>query len=113
MDIEYSKMGNVVVTTVREARVDAASGGDLHHALCRCIDAGENKIVLDLSEVNFIDSTGLGALVASLKHMGKTGQLVLCGLGDAVITLFRLTRMDKIFRLFPDPAAAVSALAEA
>jgi anti-sigma B factor antagonist len=112
MDLEQHSVGSVRVTIIHEPRVDAKSGGELHAAIRQLIDGGDRRIVIDLSAVRFIDSTGLGALVASFKHMGKSGQLVLCGVCDAVVTLFKLTRMDKVFRLFPSREAAVAAIAE-
>ena len=74
------------------------------------IDAGENTILLDLSAVDFIDSSGLGALVSVLKRMSPTGKLVVCGLRDAAFNMFRLTRMDKVFPIFPSQDEALNAL---
>ena len=111
MEVEQVKVGDVLVANVLEARVDGRAGGELLALLRQSIDGGNRRIVIDLAEVTFIDSTGLGALVATLKHMGRSGELAICGVGDAVATLFKLTRMDKVFRVFPDRDAAVSALA--
>jgi anti-sigma B factor antagonist len=66
--------------------------------------------VLDLSKVEFIDSSGLGAIVSSLKRMGGRGELVVCGLREPTMTLFRLTRMDRVFQVFDSEQQAVSAL---
>ena len=110
MDLEQTKIGDVLVATVLESRVDGRAGGELLATLRGFIDGGDRRIVVDLSDVSFIDSTGLGALVATLKHMGRGGELALCGVGDAVGTLFKLTRMDKVFRLYPNRDAAVSAM---
>jgi anti-sigma B factor antagonist len=70
-------------------------------------------MVLDLGAVSFIDSSGLGALVSSLKSMGKNGDLVICGAQSAVASMFKLTRMDKVFRMYPSAQEAASALAPA
>ena len=67
-------------------------------------------IVLDMSDVTFIDSSGLGALIASLKIIGDDGELVLCGARDTVESMFKLTRMNKVFRMFGSPEEAVSSL---
>ena len=66
--------------------------------------------MLDLAGVTFIDSSGLGALVGSLKAMGKEGDFVLSGAKAAVAGVFRLTRMDKVFRMYETADDAVAAL---
>ena len=61
------------------------------------------KIVLiDLKEVTFMDSSGLGALVLALKALQSVGRnLVLCSINEQVRILFELTSMDKIFEIYP------------
>jgi anti-sigma B factor antagonist len=61
--------------------------------------------------VRFIDSSGLGAIVSMLKLIGREGDLVLCGVTDPVMSLFKLTRMDRVFQMFPSEHDALAALA--
>ena len=72
--------------------------------------SGERSIVLDLEDVSFIDSSGLGALISSLKSVGAEGHLVISGAGGTVATMFKLTRMDKILRLFATSEEAIAAI---
>ena len=58
------------------------------------IEAGHTRLVLDLSGVDFVDSSGLGAIVACLKRLGPRGDLAIAGARGAVSRLFTLTRMD-------------------
>jgi anti-sigma B factor antagonist len=67
-----------------------------------------STVVLDLSNVRFVDSTGVGAVVSVLKIMGGSKQLVLAGLNETVQQLFKLTRMDKVFPIFPDVQHALN-----
>ena len=110
MITEQSHRG-VAVLKVEGARIDAASAADFREALAAVVKRGVIRFVLDLSAVAFIDSTGLGALVSSLKSSGPTGEVVVAGARESVATLFRLTRMDRVFRMFPGEAEAVAALA--
>lgn len=110
MTLEDSKCGGALVIKLLGNRLDAAAAPDFKERVCRRIDAGENTILLDLSSVNFIDSSGLGALVSVLKRMSPVGKLVVCGLCDAAFNMFRLTRMDKVFPIFPSQAEALTAL---
>ena len=66
--------------------------------------------MLDLGAVSFIDSSGLGALISSLKTIGSDGHLVISGACGTVATMFKLTRMDKILRVFGTTDEAVAAL---
>ncbi len=67
-------------------------------------------IVLDISNVNFIDSSGLGAIVSSLKQLGGKGDLAICGINESILSLFRLTRMDRVLKIFSEKEEAVSQL---
>ena len=56
-----------------------------------------HKIIIDLSQVRFMDSSGLGALVYCLKKMPIYGEIVIVGAQSDVRRLFTLTRMDRLF----------------
>lgn len=65
------------------------------------------QVVVNLSGVNFIDSSGLSTLVKGLKRCRQNGgDLVLCNLQPAVIGIFDLTRLDKAFVIYADEHAA-------
>lgn len=61
--------------------------------------AAPDRVVLDLEQVEFIDSSGLGAIVAAMKQMREGQDLELAGLSGTVAKVFRLTRMDTVFRI--------------
>ena len=69
----------------------------------------KKKIVIDFEKVTYIDSSGLATLVEVLKKT-KTqgGSLGLAGMSDKVKSLFEITKLDKLFAIFPNQAAAVS-----
>jgi anti-sigma B factor antagonist len=110
MIIENNQRG-VAVLKVAGARIDAASAAAFRESLAAFVQRGLVRFVIDLSTVGFIDSTGLGALVSALKHAGPSGEVVVSGARESVATLFKLTRMDKVFRMFPTEAEAAAALA--
>ncbi|MEW6260466.1 MAG: STAS domain-containing protein [Thermodesulfobacteriota bacterium] len=60
------------------------------------IQQGSYQIILDLSQVTFMDSSGLGAIVSILKTLGEDGKIILCNVNSAIRSLFRLTRFDRI-----------------
>lgn len=110
MEIAERSDGKVLVAKTFDQRVDARSSGEFKQRLITIIEAGHPLIALDLSEVQFIDSSGLGAIVSVLKRLDGRGDLVIVGAQPAVANLFRLTRMDKVFRMFRGAADAVAAL---
>ena len=91
-------------------RLTALGANAFRQDVSHLIDGGSTRIVIDLSGVRFVDSSGLGAIVGLLKKVGNRGEVVVCGPGDAVRQMFRVTRMDRVFQIFPDPAAALAAL---
>ena len=101
---------NILVVRVEEKRIDASKAPAFKDEMARCIDAGQTQLVLDLSQVDFIDSSGLGALVSCLKRLGPRGSLVVAGATGAVSRLFTLTRMDRVFALHANVDSAVEQL---
>ena len=81
------------IVSVQGSRIDAAVAIEFKDAMRRQTDGGPDLVVLDLSRVDFIDSSGLGAIVAAMKHMGKERRLALAGLTPTVERVFKLTRM--------------------
>jgi anti-anti-sigma factor len=75
------------------------------------VEEGVSRIVLDLTAVPYMDSAGLGTLVHTnglVLHGG--GMLRLCGVGDRVAALLKLTKMDAVLSVDPDAAASLAAL---
>jgi anti-sigma B factor antagonist len=110
MLIEHSEVGRVTVIRPMESRIDAARAPDFKAEVICLIEEGRQAIVLDLSGVDFIDSSGLGALVGCLKRLGQRGDLALAGAKKPVEKVLALTRMDKVFRIFKTTDEAVSTL---
>lgn len=110
MEIESRKIENILVVQPTVKRIDASVSTEFKGRMVDWINAGSRKIILDLSNVDFIDSSGLGAIVSSLKTIGNDGDLVICGIKETVMGLFRLTRMNRVFQIFPSQPEAIKAL---
>lgn len=80
-------------------RLDASVVSAFKQQVLEAIDGETKNVLLDLSHVEFIDSSCLGALVSILKSVSGQGELVLCSLNGTIQNLFKLTRMDRIFLL--------------
>ncbi len=95
-------------------RLDARFAGLLRQRLKRSIDEGTSRIVVDLRQVEFIDSAGLAVLVSGMKMArAHSGDLRLAGLQAPVRLVFEITRLHHAFDLYEEPADAVAAFVRA
>lgn len=110
MSLSSTLTNGVKVITVAANRIDAAIAIQFKEDMRVETDDGPNRVILDLARVDFVDSSGLGAIVASLKQMGNGRRLDLAGLTPTVDKVFRLTRMDTVFKLYPSLDDALAPL---
>jgi anti-sigma B factor antagonist len=100
MDIA-NKVSNSINVIQLSGRFDAHEVAPIAAWLKEQVDAGKNQLVVNLTGVNFVDSTALSTLVQGLKHCReKNGDLRLCCLQQSVRVIFELTRLDKAFAIF-------------
>ena len=107
MDITVQCREHMLVLRVDGDRIDAASAISFKERMRELIRLPGDPIILDLCNVGFLDSSGLGAVVSVMKLLEKPRRMELSGLTPNVMKVFRLTRMDSIFTLhpgIPDPA---------
>jgi anti-sigma B factor antagonist len=96
-----------LVVRVDCPRIDASVAAKFRAELQRVTETGHRRLVIDLSQVRFLDSSGLGALVRTLKLLGKQGEIRIAGASPAVESMLRITRMDLLFALYPSNATAI------
>ena len=87
------------VLTVPENRIDAAIALQFKESMRQATMQGPDRIILDLHHVDFVDSSGLGAIVGAMKQLSPGKTLELAGLTPTVSKVFQLTRMDTIFTI--------------
>ncbi len=87
----------VFVATCDGTRLDASFAQVFFNSMRSAIEKGHTDIILDLSLVKFVDSTGLGAIVRCLKEINNRGHLVLCGVNESVLSLLKMTHLDAVF----------------
>jgi anti-sigma B factor antagonist len=101
MQLLTETRGEMLIVRAEEDRIDAAVAIQFKDRMRDLIRTDAARVVLDLSRVSFLDSSGLGAVVAVRKLLGPDRTLELSGLRPAVEKVFRLTRMDTIFIIHP------------
>lgn len=109
MDIEVSQMGAGVTLVVPQGDLDMGTADQVKRTLTGLIEKGQSKLVMDLARVGYVDSSGLGALVAAMKQARAVGgNLKLCGLQEDVRSIFEMTRLIKVMAVHSDRQEAVS-----
>lgn len=111
MNLTTQRLGGTMVVRPELARLDATMALQFKDKVGDLIAGGERSLVLDLARVDFVDSSGLGALVALLKRMGAEGSLALASVRPPVARLLALTRLDRVFRIHDTVQGASEALA--
>jgi anti-sigma B factor antagonist len=103
MSSEEVSSGESSSTVRYEGDLDIVTSEDLKRRLARLVEEGTAIVTLDLRRVGFVDSSGLGALVA-MHHFAEAhgAQLVVQGAPHHVRSLFRLTRLDSLLRVEDD-----------
>lgn len=109
MKIETEKTNGWTVFHL-DGDLDAGSAGEIQRMFMGAIEDGGSSVLLDLERVNYLDSSGLAALVKLYKEIRtRGGALALCAVQRDALKIFQLTRLDKIFTIFPDVHAAKAA----
>jgi anti-sigma B factor antagonist len=109
MIIRIEEKGAVVIIEVKEERLDAHNSGELKTQMLGLFEEGKHNLVVDLQEVRFVDSSGLGALVSGFKNASaRNGNLKLCSLQPQVKSMFELTRLHRVFEIFPGVQEALA-----
>ncbi|MBY5972407.1 STAS domain-containing protein [Pseudooceanicola marinus] len=108
MEFSINASDGATIITVQAARIDAAVAIRFKDLMQNATDGLDGRIILDLTQVDFIDSSGLGAIVASMKQLQPGQKLELASLNTNVDKVFRLTRMDTVFPIHNDIRTAVS-----
>jgi anti-sigma B factor antagonist len=103
MNLKQEKVRDTTVLFLQEERIDAHNSGELKEFILAMIERGDATIVVQLANVRFIDSSGLGALLSGYKNAAaKSGKLSLSNLQPQVLSMFELTRLNRVFEIYPD-----------
>lgn len=99
MKVDTRKIGEVTLVKPLCNRLDAAAVVQFKDAMRAALADCTGRIILDMGQVSFLDSSGLGAIVGIRKHAAYGQRLELANLSPAVQKVFTLTRMSAIFAI--------------
>lgn len=106
MDLLAETVDGALVVRVNEDRIDAAVAIQFKDRMRDLAAGAGGRVILDLGRVGFVDSSGLGAIVAAMKFLAPASRLELAALSPTVGKVFRMTRMDTIFAIHAQVPAA-------
>jgi anti-anti-sigma factor len=89
--------------------LDAFSEATFRKVLAKCVDDGPKNVVLDLSQIDLIDSSGLGAIVQVSKKVGSSEGVLQIVTNPRVTQTLKLVKLDKVFSLHTELANAIEA----
>ena len=113
MQLKIIDQPGCIYLKVQAERIDAAAAIQFKDLVRRALTQSPQRKIIDLEQVNFIDSRGLGALI-SLQKAQQNAQknapnLTICSLHPQVAKVFKLTRIDKVFDIYATAEAALKA----
>jgi len=96
---------------VLEGEIDLSQSPALREQFRKLLEEKPGALYVDLTQVRYIDSSGLAALIEAMQKTNSYGgHLALFGIRENVRTIFQISRLDLVFRIFPDREAARAAL---
>ncbi len=108
MEIRKDTVENATVLKLT-GRLDASSSKTVKETVKDLLETGVCNMVLDMEGIDFIDSTGLGSLVAALRSVtNKGGEIKIAGLRERVRVIFELTRLHRIFDIYDNGVEAAA-----
>lgn len=109
--VEAEVIGAQAIVVVA-GEIDAATAPVLQQQLLALVDTGVERVVVDLTEVTFIESVGLGTLVAARKRLADGAKNLCLVIADEQVNIkgpFEITRLDDVFPIHPTREAAIEA----
>ncbi len=106
MEFQEKNEGGILTIRPESDRIEATTAEDFRIHLLERVDGGNRTIILDLELIEFVDSSGLGAMIAALKMMQGRGEILLCRVRNTVLSVLDLSQVTRIFPIFKTEAEA-------
>jgi anti-sigma B factor antagonist len=111
MDIREREENSVVILDI-VGEIDLYNAPNIKACINKKIETQKFNIVINMQEVTYIDSSGIGALISSLSGLKKyQGSLKITNIHDSVKKVFELTKLTSFFEIYPDVKAALASFA--
>jgi len=113
LKMDVKPRGENIAVVVLKGEIGTETVNQFRDKIDQLVAEGQNKIIMDFQEVNYLNSMGLGVVAATLKKVKKNkGDLKLVKLSPAVQELFELTRLTKVFEIFETEDEAIKSFSQ-
>ena len=108
MELNEQKKGSAIVLEI-SGRLDATNSSTLENKLFKLMNSGENNIIIDCKELDYISSSGLRVCLVGLKKItAAKGNFLLCSMKDNIKQIFDISGFTRIFKIFPSQEEALN-----
>ena len=109
MQIDVAERNGAAVVRPLGARVDLQVAGEFRTALLKLIEVGQYRLVVDMGDVHFVDSSGLGAIISGLKLARQAGgDLRIACANQQVLVVLDLTSLNQVLQPYPSVQEALT-----
>ncbi len=113
MTIKSELIGDILIFSVEIKRATVDTADILKDKLTKIIKDGKTKVIIDMSQIEFTDSSFLSSLLAGLKQASMyKGDIKLVGLRPSVRYVFQITRLDKVFNIYEHIDSAIKSFSK-
>jgi len=110
MEFSVAEKNNCVVITLNGKIMGGPPSKKFHEQIKELIDQDKTKVIGDLSNVTFVNSSGLGVFIAALTSLRNAGgELMLCSASDKIESLFKISKLFTIFNYYKTLDKAIEA----
>ena len=112
MNIEITKQQGVTIVQI-QGEIDLYNAPTLQKAIGEKIDEGEKKILIDLQECTYVDSSGLGCFISIMKRLATVkGAIKVANAKENITNLFKVARLTAMFGVYSSVDEAIAILSE-
>lgn len=108
MFTQETKDDGSVVVKIDSRRLDSECADAMRTGIAKILESDPHAVILDIGQVEFMDSTGLGVLISTLRRLPARSALRVCGAQPSVMSFLKLTGMDQILAIFPTEREALN-----
>jgi len=111
MSIQVSEKKGIVILQLSGKIMGGPEAGEINNQINNLIDQGKIKIVIDMKDVEWVNSSGLGILIGAITTLkNNNGLLSLINISDRVDNLLRITKLQALFNIYPDLNSAINSM---
>ncbi|MBU0530341.1 MAG: STAS domain-containing protein [Candidatus Aenigmatarchaeota archaeon] len=111
MKLTHEKIGDIDILRISVKLLRGQGASRIHDRVYDLLDSGSRKFILNLSGIDWMDSTSLGILISAYTNARNAdAKLVLCGVEDKIQSLLTTTKLKSVFEIFENEEDAIKAL---